>query len=404
MPGRAGGGRGGSFGGGGFSGGGRAGGSFGGGSRPSGGFGGGHRPSGGFPGGPGPGGFGGPPHRPSHRPFHGRRGRVYTGFTGRGFGCGGIVLFIIFMLFATVWFILPNGDVHISDVPFFENYSEVLVTEIVDLEPLDEALCKPIDTYYECTIENAITESNEETLITALKDFYSATGVQPYIIFTHDLNGDTSPDYEAIDMYLYDRYIELFSEDEGHFILLYIEDESREYELWYISGYDTDDIMDDEACNILLDYLQEQLSYGGDYAKIFATAFSDAAQDIMHREESYYTYEEVTPVTPDNVIIYDNENEIIPMPGSSSVPGVSVILLIVIGIAAVGVILFIIMRKNKRDKEDFTQQERRESVYKNAGKKYDYAKTDELVTCPHCGATAYPDSNNNCSYCGKNIK
>ncbi|MBQ2760124.1 MAG: hypothetical protein IJE93_10185, partial [Clostridia bacterium] len=80
------------------------------------------------------------------------------------------------------------------------------------------------------------------------------------------------------------------------------------------------------------------------------------------------------------------------------------ILLIVIGIAAVGAIIFIIFKKNKKEKEDFAHQEKRESVYKNAGKQYEYAKTDTLVTCPHCGATAYPDSNNNCSYCGKSVK
>ncbi|MBR3975274.1 MAG: TPM domain-containing protein [Clostridia bacterium] len=412
MPGPAGGGRSGGFGGGSHGGGsfgGGRGGSFGGGARPSGGFSGGHRPGGGF-GGPGHGGFGGPPHRPPpHRPhygpFFGRRwGRPYVGYGGfGGAGCAGIFVFLIFIVFFFASVILPSGEILFSDVPVYENYTEIIHTEIVEMDPLDEALCKPIDTYYECTIEDAITEENEEVLISGLKDFYSQTGVQPYIIFTNDLDGDTSPDYDTVNTYLYDRYIELFGEDEGHFILLYIEDENREYELWYISGYDAESIMDDYACDILLDNAQEQLSYGGDYAKIFSTAFSASAKEIMYREESYYTYEEITQAGPDNVIIYDDANDIVSIPEKSTF-SVTGILLIVIGIAAVGAIIFIIFKKNKKEKEDFARQEKRESVYKNAGKQYEYAKTDTLVTCPHCGATAYPDSNNNCSYCRKSVK
>ncbi len=425
MPGPAGGGRGGSFGGGsrggGFGGG--RGGSFGGGSRPSGGFSGGSRPSGGFSGGPRPsggfgggpgGGFGGPGHgappppRPPHRPFFGgfyprRWGRPYGGYGGGG--CFGIVLCIVVVIsfFSYVMMMMFN-DVDTHDISFLEEYTQVLHTEIVDLEPLDEALCTAIDTYYECTIGNAIDENNEEILVSALKEFYSLTGVQPYIIFTNDLNGDTSPDYDTANTYLYDRYIELFGEDEGHFILLYTEDENRYYNLWYICGYDAEEIMDADACNILLDSTEEQLSYGGDYAKIFSTAFLESVEDIMHREESYYTYDEIVP--DDNIVIVPDDNIVTDIQEREELNLMPIfnICLTVVGFIAVGSIIFFVVKKNKKENERFQQQENKETAYKNTGKAYQYAKTDEIVTCPHCGARAYPDSNNNCSYCGKSVK
>ncbi|MBQ9080097.1 MAG: hypothetical protein IJY27_03405 [Clostridia bacterium] len=288
MPGVGGGHRGGG-GGGGF-GGGRPGGGGGfGGGRPGGGFGGGPRP-GGFGGGPRPGGFGGPHwhHRPPrpHRPFWGPGWGWGPRYGGYGGGCGSFAASIILVpVFLILFLILmfSNNGVHVE---YTDTYPEpdIAITESTRVrEAMDSKYIIPIDDYYYDDMGLINTAAAQFSLENSLKDFYLKTGVQPYLYIADDLDGNTNPNKDDVDAFLLAKYNELF-EDEGHFMVLYYEYESGEYNTWYVYGNDAHRyVMDDEACEIVLYYIDYYYSSPStaDYTDMFCSAFDAASARIM---------------------------------------------------------------------------------------------------------------------------
>ena len=285
MPGVGGGHRGG--GGGGFGGG--RGGSFGGG----GGFGGG-RPSGGFGGGPRPGGFGGPHHHhPHHHYPHGHFWGPGWGWGprwGRGphFG-GGLVTAIIFIVIFSIvvplsvlsecTYVVMEDEHHAEARPEYES----ITPSTWQREPLDPKYVNPIEEYYYDDMGLINTAAAQFSLQNSLKDFYLKTGVQPYLYIADDLDGNTNPNLNEVETFLLAKYGELFT-DEGHLLVLYFEYAGGEYNTWYVWGNDAHRyVMDDEACEIVLDYLDYYYNAPetADYTDMFCSAFDAASARIM---------------------------------------------------------------------------------------------------------------------------
>ena len=156
---------------------------------------------------------------------------------------------------------------------------------------------------------------NSTTLRNGMRKFYEQTGVQPYLYitdkvyvppygsttdnsslktasesnatpensttFTVDgLNTVFYPSSEQMDWYANYLYEELFS-DEGHLLVLFQEHDSGEYNVWYVCGKQAKTVIDDEAANILLDYIDHYYYSSLDDDQMFATAFEKAAARIM---------------------------------------------------------------------------------------------------------------------------
>ena len=268
-----GGGHGGGFSGGGFSGGGRSSGGFSGGrsSGRSGGFGGG-RPSGGPGFGPGPGGF---------RPGFGgvRTGPVIINNAPR-YGGGGdsprqprkqdsgrgtviaticIVLVMLVLFFVIMGAVSGGGDIQKSTYQR-EKLPASAVTETA---------------YY---TDEGGWFSNRSELESGMKAFYRETGVQPYLYLLP--NGTTTSTTE-LTSYAEELYPQLFT-DEGHFLLVFCDDDRGSYNCGYVVGSQAKTVMDDEAVAILADYLDR---YYNDYSiseeEIFSNTFEDTGERIM---------------------------------------------------------------------------------------------------------------------------
>ncbi len=261
--GRSSGGRSGSFGGGrgGGFGGGRSGGSFGGGSF-GGGFGG------------GPGGFGPrPPHHHHHShmpifiPFGGRR-RGY-GYGGGGGGCGCATLPVL-LTFAVVILVLAIGFAALT-----QSGGGEVTRSTVKREPLPKGSVTET-AYY---TDQLGWVGSKTKLADGMKNFYDRTGVQPHLYITDTINGTHNPsedDFRAVEDEIYDS---LFS-DEAHVLLIFFEYDSK-YRTWYRCGSQADTVLDSEAMDILLDYLDYYYYSSLSTEEYFSESFDEAGKRIM---------------------------------------------------------------------------------------------------------------------------
>lgn len=253
-------GRGGGLGGlGGFGGlGGRGGGSFGG----FGGFGS-FRSGGGFRGGPVFGG-GGPSWRPPVR--------------GGGFGAPGcssvgsvVVIGIVFFIILIMVFAnsLPGGGVG-------ANTSGEVTKSTVERVALPKGSVNETGYY----TDKLDWIKNETTLVAGLRNFYEKTGVQPYLYITDTVNGSHSPTAEELDEYARGLYGELFT-DEAHLLFVFFKYDGK-YMDRYVCGTQAKTVIDREAADILLDYV-DRYYYDRDLTEdeLFSRAFSDAGDRIM---------------------------------------------------------------------------------------------------------------------------
>ena len=278
--GRSGGGGGGGFSGGGFSGGGFSGGGFSGGGRCSGGFSSGGRSGGGFGGGRsggshsgfgGPvGGFGGP--RPirtgpiiiNNAPRYGGGGSRPQQPRKQDSGRGTVIATVCVILVMLVLFFVIMGAVSGDDIQKSTYQREKLPASAVTET-----------AYY---TDEGGWFSNRGKLESGMKAFYRETGVQPYLYLLP--NGTTTSTTE-LTSYAEELYPQLFT-DEGHFLLVFCDDDRGSYNCGYVVGSQAKTVMDDEAVAILADYLDR---YYNDYSiseeEIFSKAFEDTGERIM---------------------------------------------------------------------------------------------------------------------------
>ncbi|MCL2350987.1 MAG: hypothetical protein FWC55_00490 [Firmicutes bacterium] len=248
----------GGFTGGGFSsGGGFRGGSPGGGLPP-----GGRPPMGGGPMFPGGGGF--------RRGFYG----------GGGGGCGGVgctVIFIaaIVLIFVAVLLFSFSGGVSVGSS---SGGSEV-TSSTIKREPLPKGAVTETGWY----TDELNWIQNPVTLEAGMKNFYAKTGVQPYLYITDTVNGNTDPtsanwksDMEAFANQEYD----LLFRDEAHLLVIFWENNDN-YATGYLAGTQAKAVIDDEAANILLDYIDRYYYGSMTEDEFFSKSFDDAAVRIM---------------------------------------------------------------------------------------------------------------------------
>ncbi len=121
---------------------------------------------------------------------------------------------------------------------------------------------------------------NRTKLTAGLKHFYEKTGVQPHLYITDSVDGNQHPSSAELDAYARRLYDELFT-DEAHLLLVFFEHDNQ-YMDQYVAGTQAKVVIDAEAADILLDYLD--LYYYDDNLsdeEYFSKAFTEAADRIM---------------------------------------------------------------------------------------------------------------------------
>ncbi len=356
-----GGGMGGGFGGGGgrgggFSGGGRSGGRSGGGmggrsggagrmGGSSGGGMGGRPPGGGMPrggGGSGAGGFftgmllgnmmgsnrgggGGP--RPPQEP----RNDNQNGGGGFGSGCAVIIIAIVLIIVVFGLFGVMTSDGCSSssaDVP----------ASTVEREPLKLGTIDPRGYY---TDVDGDWISNPNTLESGMKTFYNETGVQPYLYILP--NGEETSTSQ-LSSTAEELYSELFGGEDGHFLLVFCDNNYGGFNCGYWFGNSVGTVMDNEAIEILGSYLDYYYYTATTEDVMFSDTFSDTAKRIMSR-----TTQPIDLVVP---------------------------IVICIVIVIVAIIIFVTLRRRRQHETE--ERERTERILSTPLEKYGDSDLEEL--------------------------
>ena len=138
----------------------------------------------------------------------------------------------------------------------------------VDREPLPAGSVQETD-YYTDTL---FWFGNDTALINGMKHFYQETGVQPYLYITDTVNGSRNPSSSQMEEFAGSLYDELF-QDEAHLLLVF-QDADGHYTDWVITGSQAKQVVDDEAVNILLDYVFMYPLGMGMFGAAFATGLA----------------------------------------------------------------------------------------------------------------------------------
>jgi len=209
---------------------------------------------GGFgPAGPGFGGFGGGPRMGwGHSP----RGGFGFGWGGgfrrrRGFGFGGpsFSIIIVIIVLAIVSTAIPQN----------QNQGRGVTPSTVNRTALPRGSAG--DTVPMLT-DHLGWIGNQARLLPGMRNFFDRTGVRPHLYLVGEIYGTTTPNNAQLQSFAEARYSELFVDDEAHALLLFFENFRGQYGMWVTTGNQARSVIDDEAVNILMDFVQRHYSLG----------------------------------------------------------------------------------------------------------------------------------------------
>lgn len=204
----------------------------------------------------------------------------------------------------------------------FSGGSGDITTSTVNREKLDAQYVTLSDKWYDDSAMGWIASG--KVLERGLRDFYDKTGVQPYLVITDAVEGAVNPTGDEVWSYANKVYDQMFK-DEGHMVFVFqCQDGSTDYMMAAATGAQAKAVVDDEALEILYDYVDYYFYSDYDEDEFFAKSFQKAADRMMTK-------------TTNPVIV---------------------IALVVGGVGALFVIFLIIKNVHKRQKEKAAETER----------------------------------------------
>lgn len=205
-------------------------------------------------------------------PFSGGSMGSGGGGGSRGLGCSSLIaVLIIVSIIIAVIFASSSGSVSNSSGGSSEITKSTVVRKALPPGSVNET------KYY---TDELGWIGNETQLLAGLKQFYQKTGIQPYLYITDTVNNSHSPTASSLDGFANNLYNELFT-DEAHLLLVFFE-YNKSYMDRYVCGTQAKTVIDGEAADILLDYI-DRYYYDNSLSEetFFSKSFADSADRIM---------------------------------------------------------------------------------------------------------------------------
>jgi len=197
---------------------------------------------------------------------HGGPGGGPGGSGGRQGGSGCLILAVLMLVVVVLAIMVSNmnADAQITR-------STVQRTPL----PAGSAMETPFYT------DNLGWIRSSTVLIDGMHNFYTRTGVRPHLYITDTVAGTRTPTAADMENYAMELYDRLF-QDEAHLLLLFHEYPEHVWRTQIITGVQANSVMDAEARDILLDYIDRYYFYDNlTDEQFFARAFNDASVRIM---------------------------------------------------------------------------------------------------------------------------
>jgi len=136
-------------------------------------------------------------------------------------------------------------------------------------------------------VDNNLWVPNRTVAETGMRNFHNATGVRPILYITNNLNGVAPFDLTESQLNNYARalYPELTGTNQAHVLFLFVVS-GDEYAMYVQPGAAANTVIDTEAENILLDYMQHFWYTDGDNSRMVSRAFDNAGTRIMNVHRS----------------------------------------------------------------------------------------------------------------------
>lgn len=196
---------------------------------------------------------------------------------GAGSGCLIIFATIIAAILIVGLFGLLMDSTGCSD-----SGSGVITASTVEREKLPPDAVTETGYY---TDDDGAWIANSTQLEAGMRTFYQDTGVQPYLYILPDQSMDTA---DELSNFAHEQYDELFT-DQGHFLFVFcyqgVKSGVETYGYGYYCGAAAKTVMDAEAINIFLDYLDRYINdYSISESEAFANAYAKTGDTIMTTE------------------------------------------------------------------------------------------------------------------------
>lgn len=132
----------------------------------------------------------------------------------------------------------------------------------------------------DCVDDLAEWSSDRNTLLRGMESFYKSTGVQPALVIATDIDGNPDPTDAEIEEYAAAEYDELIGHEKG-VLLLFVEWWPNDWNAYYMAGKEAQTVMDTEACDILMDYVEAYYVSDMTEDEYFAAVFAETGERIM---------------------------------------------------------------------------------------------------------------------------
>lgn len=172
----------------------------------------------------------------------------------------------------------------------------------------------------DCVDDRADWTRDRNVLLSGMEQFYKDTGIQPALCITENFDGQDPEAYATA------RYDELVGHEKG-LLLLFYEPAPSDWDAYYMAGESAQTVMDSEACDILMDYVEAYYTSDMTEDEYFAAVFRETGERIMT----------VTPTV------------------ASRIP---VIVAGIVAVAGLAAAVLIVKAKHKRDRERAEETER----------------------------------------------
>ena len=184
-----------------------------------------------------------------------------------GCGCGFIIILLIVLIL-----VLIIGAYIASTIGGFTEITKSTVAR----QPLPAGSVNETEYY----TDELGWINNQTKMEGGLKYFYQKTGVQPHVVIIDNVNGSHNPTESELDSYANALYDQLFA-DEAHLLFVFYEYDEF-YMDRYVAGTQAKTVIDREAADILLDYIDRNY-YDSNLTdeEFFSNSFRDAADRIM---------------------------------------------------------------------------------------------------------------------------